>query len=102
MFYEKHLEKDFQPKFRIVTAFQTGHIANIAIRHHDHTVNMVTFRNGQFQEVYRLKLMPSINHLDDINNLHESQNRPLITFDGETQKIKAWYRHEDNDGKVNS
>ena len=101
--FEKIPENEHHAKTRIVTGFQSACIANILIRHNDHTVNMVTFKNGKFQEVYSLKPMPSIKSAFETNKLHDSNpyGTATVIFDGATQRIKIYYRHRDDAGKMN-
>ena len=101
--FEKFLDKDYYAKTRIVTSFQSGHIASILIRHNNHTVNMVTFKNSKFQEFYRLKHMASIKSVFETNKLHDTNpsGGGTLIFDGATQRIKIYYRQTDDAGKMN-
>ena len=103
VYFEKFPEKDYYAKTRILTSFQSGHIASIMIRYKYYTANMVTFKNGKFQEVCRLKHMPSIKSVFESNKLHDTNpsGSATLIFDGATQRIKIYYRQTDDAGNTN-
>ena len=96
-------EKCSYAKTRIVTCLHSGHIASIQIWHSCQTVNMVTFMNGMFQEVYRVKHMPSIKLAFETNKLYDTNPNGITTliFDGASQRIKVYYRQRDDARKMN-
>ena len=100
--FEKFPEKWSYAKTRIVTCFHSGHIASIQIWHSCQTVNMVTFKNGKFQEVYRQKHMPSIKSAFETNKLYDTNPNGTTTliFDGASQRIKVYYIQRDDAGNI--